>query len=76
MFTKDLNFSRSYDIPLEWPSPETFEENLTVHGVANTPLKFKLPNICDVDITGVEEVDEEFVTFPPYADLKGLLKPM
>ena len=60
----------------DWPDSETFEENLTVHGVDKIPLKFKLPDISDMEIVGVEEVKEEFVSFPPFADIKDLLKPM
>lgn len=61
---------------LDWPDPETFEENLAVHGIDKTPLKFRLPDVSDVEIAGLEEVKEELVAFPPYMDIKDLLKPM
>ena len=59
-----------------WPDADTFEENLTVHGIDKNPYKFKLPDLRDMEIVGLEEVKEEFMSFPPYADLAGLLKPM
>ena len=37
---------------------------------------FKLPNVSEIDIAGYEEVNEEFVCFPPFADLKELLQPV
>ena len=59
---------------LDWPDPETFEENITVRGIDKGPLKFKLPNVSEIDIVGVEEEKEELISFPPFADLKGLLQ--
>lgn len=60
----------------EWPDPEEFEENITVRGIDKGPLKFKLPNVSEIDIAGIEEVKEELISFPPFADLKNLLQPM
>lgn len=61
---------------IEWPDPELFEENTTVRGIDKGPLKFKMPIVSGVDIIGINEVKEELVSFPPFADLKDLLQPM
>ena len=61
---------------LEWPDPEIFEENITVQGIDKGTLKFKIPIVSELDIIGIEEVKEELISFPPFADLKDLLQPM
>ena len=35
-----------------------------------------MPTVSEVDTIGIEDVKEELMSFPPFADLKDLLQPM
>ena len=59
------------------PTAADLEERLTVRGVAEEPLKFRVLSACDVSLLG-EEVERhpELISLPPFVDLTQLLQPL
>lgn len=59
------------------PSAADLEERMTVRGVAEEPLKFRVLGACDLSLVG-EEVDRnpELISLPPFVDLTQVLQPL
>ena len=70
---KEQNLVRVADDSV--PSPRTFQENLkfTVDG---EEFKFPFIDIREFKVHGVEDMEDELYTPPPFMDLEPLLQPM
>ena len=54
------------------------EENMSVHSIGSVGevFRFKLPTANEVDLLGLQEIEEPLTVLPPFLDLRKLLEPL